>query len=103
MAKAGDWRTGGPGAALAPDPRRRDGFRRLIQRDRGALVTPSMVYAYAALERGCAYVNFTPSSAIATPALQELGLKHHVPFYGSEDRKSTRLMKTVLAPLFRYR
>ena len=92
-----------PPLDLAPEHRRLDGFRRLIQRDRGALVTPSMVYAYAALERGCAYVNFTPSSAIATPALQELGLKHHVPFYGSDGKTGETLMKTVLAPLFRYR
>jgi myo-inositol-1-phosphate synthase len=48
-------------------------------------------------------VNFTPSSAIAAPALQELGLKHHVPFYGSDGKTGETLMKTVLAPLFRYR
>ncbi len=92
-----------PPLVLTRDHQRIDRFRRLIQQDRRALVTPSMVYAYAALERGCPYVNFTPSSAIAAPALQELGLKHHVPFYGSDGKTGETLVKTVLAPLFRYR
>jgi myo-inositol-1-phosphate synthase len=48
-------------------------------------------------------VNFTPSLGIAPPALQELGVKQHVPFYGSDGKTGETLMKTVLAPLFRYR
>src|SRR3989441_6240837 len=50
-----------PPTELSRDHERLDLFRRVIQRDRRALVTPSMVYAYAALERGFPYVNFTPS------------------------------------------
>src|SRR5881397_995867 len=50
-----------PPTELSWDHERFDLFRRVIQRDRRALVTPSMVYAYAALERGFPYVNFTPS------------------------------------------
>jgi len=92
-----------PPLPLTREHQRLDRLRRLIQRDQRAIVTPSMVYAYAALERGCPYVNFTPSSAIAAPALQELGLKHHVPFYGSDGKTGETLLKTVLAPLFRYR
>lgn len=92
-----------PPLALTRDYQRLDRFRRLIQQDRRALVTPSMLYAYAALERGFPYVNFTPSLGIAVPALQELGLKHHVPFYGSDGKTGETLVKTVLAPLFRYR
>jgi myo-inositol-1-phosphate synthase len=62
-----------------------------------------MLYAYAALERGYPYINFTPSLGISPPALQELGHKHHVPFFGSDGKTGETLMKTVLAPLFRYR
>jgi myo-inositol-1-phosphate synthase len=62
-----------------------------------------MLYAYVALERGYPYVNFTPSLGISPPALQELGHKHHVPFFGSDGKTGETLMKTVLAPLFRYR
>ena len=92
-----------PPIELTREHRRLDRLKRLIQRDRGALVTPSMVYAYAALERGFPYVNFTPSSALAARALQELGLKHHVPSYGSDGKTGETLVKAVLAPLFRYR
>ena len=92
-----------PPTELSRDHERLDLFRRVIQRDRRALVTPSMVYAYAALERGFPYVNFTPSVGVAVAALQELGLKHHVPFYGSDGKTGETLVKTVLAPMFRYR
>src|SRR5438132_530313 len=92
-----------PPTELTRDHARLDLFRRVIQRDRRALVTPSMVYAYAALERGFPYVNFTPSVGVAVAALQELGLKHHVPFYGSDGKTGETLVKTVLAPMFRYR
>src|SRR2546427_11407343 len=78
-----------PSRALSGDHHRLDRFQRAIQENRRALVTPSMVYAYAALARGFPYVNFTPSIGVAVPALQELALKHNVPFYGSDgDRKS---------------
>src|SRR3989442_658496 len=92
-----------PPMELTRDHARLDLFRRVIQRDRRALVTPSIVYAYAALERGFPYVNFTPSVGVAVAALQELGLKHHVPFYGSDGKTGETLVKTVLAPMFRYR
>jgi myo-inositol-1-phosphate synthase len=92
-----------PPITLGPEHRRLDAFRRVVADNRKARVTSSMLYAYAALERGCPYVNFTPSLGIVPPALQELGLKQHVPFYGSDGKTGETLMKTVLAPLFRYR
>src|SRR3989454_6049295 len=92
-----------PPLELTRDHERLDRVRRVIQHDRRTLVTPSMVYAYAALERGFPYVNFTPSIGMAVAALQELALKHHAPFYGSDGKTGETLMKTVLAPMFRYR
>src|SRR5439155_5658510 len=92
-----------PPTELTRDHARLDLFRRVIQRDRQALVTPSMVYAYAALERGFPYVNFTPSVGFAVPALQGLGWKHHVPFYWSDGKTGATLVTTGLAPMFRYR
>ena len=92
-----------PPIELGGEHQRLESFRRLLQQNRTTRVTASMLYAYAALERGCAYVNFTPSLGIVPPALQELGLKQHVPFYGSDGKTGETLMKTVLAPLFRYR
>jgi len=92
-----------PSVALSGDHQRLDRFQRVIQENRRALVTPSMVYAYAALERGFPYVNFTPSIGVAVPALQELALKHNVPICGSDGKTGETLVKTVLAPMFRAR
>ena len=94
--------TEGP-IALGREHRRLDGFRRLVQADRRDRVSASMVYAYAALERGFPYVNFTPSPALDVEALHELAHKQHVPFYGSDGKTGETLVKTVLAPLFRQR
>jgi myo-inositol-1-phosphate synthase len=82
---------------------RLDTFRQLVQLDRRRRITPSILYAYAALERGFPYMNFTPSLGVRPPALHELAQKHHVPFYGSDGKTGETLVKTVLAPLFRYR
>src|SRR5437899_7148674 len=92
-----------PSRELTRDHQRLDRFRRAIQDNRRALVTPSMIYAYAALDRGFPYVNFTPSVGMEVPALRELGLKNHVPFYGRDGKTGETLVKTALAPMFRAR
>ncbi len=88
---------------IGPEHCRLDAFRQLIHADRRRRVTPSVLYAYAALERGFPYVNFTPSLGVRPPAIGELAQKQHVPFYGSDGKTGETLVKTVLAPLFRYR
>jgi myo-inositol-1-phosphate synthase len=92
-----------PSCELTRDHPRLDRFRRAIEQHRAGLVTPSMLYAYAALERGFPYLNFTPSVGVAVPALQELAAKHHVPCYGRDGKTGETLVKTVLAPIFRAR
>lgn len=80
-----------------------EGMQQLVQRDRRASVSPSMAYAYTAFEQGFPYVNFTASTGVSPPGLQELGHKHGVPFYGSDGKTGETLMKTALAPLFKWR
>ena len=92
-----------PMIPLVKEHRRLEDFQRLLEHGRRDRLTPSMLYAYAALERGFPYVNFTPSMGVMPPALQELGHKHHAPFYGRDGKTGETLVKTVLAPLFRYR
>jgi Myo-inositol-1-phosphate synthase len=92
-----------PSGELTRDHQRLDRFRRVIDQNHAGLVTPSMLYAYAALERGFPYLNFTPSVGVAVPALQELAVKHHVPCYGRDGKTGETLVKTVLAPMFRAR
>jgi myo-inositol-1-phosphate synthase len=62
-----------------------------------------MLYACAAFDRGFSYVEFTPAIGVAVPALQELALKQHVPWYGRDGKTGETLLKTVLAPMFRAR
>ncbi len=60
----------------------------------------SMVYAYAALDAGHPFVNFTPSIGATTPALRELARARGVPHCGNDGKTGETLVKTVLAPLF---
>jgi myo-inositol-1-phosphate synthase len=68
--------------------------------DEGRLQPASMLYAYAALSQGCAYVNFTPSLGSSSPALREFAQRQAVPHCGSDGKTGETLVKTVLAPMF---
>src|SRR5262245_11023761 len=62
--------------------------------------TASVVHAYAAIDAGFPFVNFTPSPASTIPALLELAERRRVPHMGSDGKTGETLVKTVLAPLF---
>lgn len=92
-------------APIAPqaDHQSRQALALAIRRNRRAVLTPGILYAFAALERGLPYVNFTPSLETNLPALHELAKETHAPFYGKDGKSGETLVKTVLAPLFRFR
>ncbi|WP_253776246.1 inositol-3-phosphate synthase [Goodfellowiella coeruleoviolacea] len=60
----------------------------------------SAVAAYAALRAGCPYVNFTPSTGIALPALASLAEQVGLPYAGSDGKTGETLLRSVLAPMF---
>ncbi len=64
---------------------------------------PSALYAYAALQERCGYVNFTPSRAALNPALRALGERLGVPYMGNDGKTGETLVKSALAPMFRDR
>jgi len=66
-------------------------------------ISPSMLYAYAAITEGKPYGNFTPNIAAEVPALIELAARHGVPLAGRDGKTGQTMMKTVLAPAFRAR
>lgn len=78
-------------------------FRKLVKDNRRSLVTPCTLYAYAALDSGFPYVDFTPSIALKLGALGELAQTRGVPFYGSDGKTGETLLKAALAPVFRSR
>ena len=66
------------------------------------VITPGMIYCYAAITEGCPYVNFTPGFT-DVPALLELAEQLNVPVAGKDGKTGQTLIKTVLAPAFRSR
>ena len=65
-----------------------------------AVLPPSSVAAFAALEAGCSYVDFTPSTGVALTALDELARERGVPYAGRDGKTGETLLRTVLAPMF---
>jgi len=78
-------------------------LRRAIKENRQDLVRASLIYAYAAIETGCSFINFTPSNAALVPALEELAAQRRVPYMGSDGKTGETLVKSALAPMFKYR
>ena len=63
-------------------------------------IPSSTLYATAAIELGCPYVNFTPSLGASIPVLERLAKAKGVPLAGKDGKPGETLMKTVLAPMF---
>lgn len=68
-----------------------------------ATLPASSLYAIAAIEEGCPYVNFTPSLGANVPAIREFAEERGVPIMGSDGKTGETLLKSVLAPMFRDR
>ncbi|VVC02326.1 Myo-inositol-1-phosphate synthase [uncultured archaeon] len=61
-------------------------------------ISPSMIYAYAAIMEGVPYANGSPQYTLDIPALIELAAKKGVPIAGKDFKTGQTLMKTVIAP-----
>ena len=84
-----------------PDPahERLETLERALQEGRPVL-SPTALYAYAALDAGCPFVDFTPSLLGRVPALFALARARGVPYAGSDGKTGETLVKTALAPAF---
>lgn len=78
-------------------------LERALDKDNRRAVRPSTLYAYAAANLGLPFVHFTPSNSALTPAVRELFLRNKTPFMGSDGKTGETLVKSALAPMFRYR
>jgi myo-inositol-1-phosphate synthase len=72
-------------------------FERALDADDPA-ITPSMLYAYAALREGVPYANAAPNLGVDVPALVELAGERHVPVAGKDLKTGQTLLKTIIAP-----
>lgn len=84
---------------FANDP---DALERALDTD-DREVTPSMLYAYAAIVEGIPFANATPNLAVDLPALQALAVAHQVPIAGRDLKSGQTMMKTVIAPALKAR
>jgi myo-inositol-1-phosphate synthase len=63
----------------------------------------SSLYAIAALDLGCSYVNFTPSLGSSPAAIGQLAVLRGTRHMGCDGKTGETLLKSVLAPMFRQR
>ncbi len=61
-------------------------------------ISPSMLYAYAALTSGIPYLNGAPNLTVDIPAMEELAAERQVAIGGKDLKTGQTLMKTILAP-----
>jgi myo-inositol-1-phosphate synthase len=66
-------------------------------------ISPSQIYAYAALQESVPYANGAPNLTVDLPVMQELSRKHNAPIAGKDFKTGQTLMKTILAPGFKAR
>ncbi|MEU3301603.1 inositol-3-phosphate synthase [Streptomyces sp. NPDC006678] len=65
-----------------------------------ARLPASSLYAAAAIEAGCPYVNFTPSTGLRTAALTDAASARGLPHAGRDGKTGQTLLRSVLAPMF---
>ena len=80
----------------------RAAFERGLDED-SAAISPAMLYAYAAIDAGTPYANFTPSVAADIAPLAEFAAERNVPVAGKDGKTGQTFMKTVIAPALRDR
>jgi myo-inositol-1-phosphate synthase len=66
-------------------------------------ISPSQIYAYAALKSGVPYANGAPNLSVDIPAILELAKKQGLPICGKDFKTGQTFLKTVLAPAFKAR
>jgi myo-inositol-1-phosphate synthase len=61
-------------------------------------ISPSQIYAYAALKSGVPYANGAPHMTTDMPALLELARDRSLPLAGKDYKSGQTFMKTLIAP-----
>lgn len=80
-----------------------DALDRALDRSPPDHFRAGLLYAYAAFQAGAAYLNFTPSNSPLCPATEALAAREGVPYFGNDGKTGETLVKSALAPMFKYR
>ena len=67
-------------------------------RDSDKLISPSQIYAYAAIMSGVPFANGAPNLSCDLPCMIELAAREGVPIGGKDFKTGQTLMKTILTP-----
>ena len=67
------------------------------------VITPSMIYAYAAIKEGIPFTNGAPNLTENIPALLTLAKQTGAPMAGDDFKTGQTMMKTVIAPALKAR
>ncbi len=78
----------------------RDRLLAALERRQEVPLPASALYAWAALDLGWPYVNFTPSLGASFPAMEEHALERRAVYGGKDGKTGETLLKSVLAPMF---
>jgi myo-inositol-1-phosphate synthase len=78
-------------------------LERAIDGDRRSAVRPSTIYALVAARLGLPFIHFTPSNAALVPAVREAFEQSGAPYMGADGKTGETLVKSALAPMFKYR
>jgi myo-inositol-1-phosphate synthase len=89
-----------PSLDLGESHRELAAFEAALDRNEAGQVRASTLYAYAAIQSGCPYINFTPSTGALFPAMIELAERKGVPVMGNDGKTGETLVKSALAPMF---
>jgi myo-inositol-1-phosphate synthase len=65
-----------------------------------AVLPASSLAALAAFEAGASFIDFTPSTSVRPPAVQQYAIERGLPFGGQDAKTGETLVKSVLAPMF---
>ena len=72
-------------------------------RDNHPDISPSQIYAYAALRTGVPFANGAPNVALEAPAFRELAQEFRVPMCGKDFKTGQTFIKTAIAPALKSR
>jgi myo-inositol-1-phosphate synthase len=61
-------------------------------------ISPSQIYAYAAIKSGVPFANGAPHLTVDAPALMEMARERQVPICGKDFKTGQTFMKTLIAP-----
>ncbi len=92
-----------PPFALSDIHSSRERLANALQRRDQTVLPASSLYAWATLDLGWPFINFTPSLGACVPAIEELALERKACHCGKDGKTGETLMKTVLAPMFALR